>query len=88
VARQELLSVDDVAQIAKLSAKTVRRAIERGDLVGHKVCGRWRIRESDFEAWIERGRFVAVGETSPKRPASSEARGSIAALRRIGREAA
>lgn len=84
----ELLSVDDVAQIAKLSAKTVRRAIDRGELVAHKVCGRWRIRESDFEAWIERGRFVAARETSPKTPANCDARGSIAALRRIGREAA
>lgn len=82
------MSVDEVARIMKLSAKTIRRAIERGELVAHKVCGRWRVREPDLEAWIERGRFVPGAKVPAHAPASPEQRGSLAALQRIGREVA
>jgi excisionase family DNA binding protein len=33
-------------------ANSLYRAIERGELAAYRVSGRWRVRPSDFEAWI------------------------------------
>src|SRR5437660_4154534 len=48
-----LLSVADAVAITRLSDKTIRRAIDRGDLVARKVCGRLRVARNDLDAWID-----------------------------------
>jgi len=80
---RSLLTVRDVATRSKLSEKTVRRAIRRGELIAFKVRGRWRVRESDYEAWIERGRAVPVRAESITFEPLAPVRGSLSALRRI-----
>lgn len=52
-----LLSVDDVAELAGLHPEVVRRAIRRDELKASKLCSRFRIRPSDYEAWIDASRF-------------------------------
>ena len=47
-----LLTPSEVAARCTLSAKTVYRAIERGELPAAKLCSRIRVRASDVEAWI------------------------------------
>lgn len=55
-----LLTIDQAAELLQVSAKTVRRAIERGELAAVHVgepdakVKTWRIRAGDLEAWVER----------------------------------
>ena len=49
----ELLTVTQAAEYLKLSDKTVRRGIKKGDLIASKIGNRaWRIRSSDIENYI------------------------------------
>jgi excisionase family DNA binding protein len=86
---QRLLTVDDVAERAQLSTKTIYRALERGQLRGAKLGGRgarggaWRIHPLDFDAWYEgsvpTSLMAPQRQTRPRRPATSQ-RGSLRAL--------
>jgi len=55
VARPAHYSVDGAAEFAGVEAKTVRRAIERGDLRAYRPRGGRliRIRAADLDAWLE-----------------------------------
>jgi excisionase family DNA binding protein len=63
----EFLTVAEIAQILKLNQQTVRNWIDQGTLPALHVGRRVRIRRSDFEALLERGRQArpAVPEKSP-----------------------
>jgi excisionase family DNA binding protein len=50
----EILEVKDVAQILKVSTRTVIRLAERGELTAFKVGDLWRFRRSDVNDYIER----------------------------------
>lgn len=58
----KLLTVQDVAETMKVSEKTVRRLIKRGDLAAYKVGkrGQLRVEECDLEQYLEAQR-VEVG---------------------------
>lgn len=60
-----LLTVQEVADTMKVSGKTVRRLIKRGDLVAYKVGdrGQLRIKQRDLEQYVEAQR-VEVEETT------------------------
>lgn len=60
-----LLTVQDVADTIKVSEKTVRRLIKRGDLAAYKVGerGQLRVKECDLERYVEAQR-VEVGSTA------------------------
>lgn len=77
-ATERLLTVTEVAERCQLSAKTVYRAIERGEIAAHRICSRIRVRESEIEAWITRSRVVTeatplhrIPVTRPAAPAGS-----------------
>lgn len=46
------LSINDAAELTGLSAKTIRRAISRGDLASFRIGTRITLRPSDVEAWL------------------------------------
>ena len=46
-------SISDVARLLQVSVKTVRRWIERGELIGHRFGRQWRIHFGDLEAFIK-----------------------------------
>jgi excisionase family DNA binding protein len=46
------LKVAEVADSLKVSTRTVRRWIERGDLVAHRLGGAIRISETDLRAFL------------------------------------
>jgi excisionase family DNA binding protein len=85
--RGPLLTVREVADRARFSVKTVRRAIERGQLIASKVSGRWLVWESDFLAWIDRGRYVPQSASHASVDPVVPVRGSRAALREIEAQA-
>jgi excisionase family DNA binding protein len=62
-----LLSIPVVAERLGCSTAVVRSYVRRGELIAHSVAGRWQVRESDVEAFLERHRVP--GE--PPQPASS-----------------
>ena len=49
---EHLLTVADVAERCRLSAKAVRGAINRGELRASKLCDRWRVLPADFREWL------------------------------------
>jgi excisionase family DNA binding protein len=58
--RQEYLTIQEAAEVAGLSAKTIRNAAYRGELVaGGKPI---RIRRSDLDAWLARGRPAVTAD--------------------------
>ena len=54
MASEEILEVKDVANILKVSTRTVIRLAERGELVSFKIGDLWRFRRSDVDEYIRR----------------------------------
>ena len=48
-----LLTIEDVAHHCRVSQRTIRRWIERGELVAHRLGRQWRIVRKDLEAFIK-----------------------------------
>ena len=65
----EFLTVADIARILKLNQQTVRNWIDQGSLPALRVGRRVRVRRSDFDTLLERGRTAA-----PTGPEGSPAR--------------
>lgn len=84
----KLLTVEEVATRSGFGPKAVRKAIRRGELRAHNLCGRWRIREEDYDAWVDAATFVPSALVEVGDPPAPRTRGSLAALRRIEAEAA
>jgi excisionase family DNA binding protein len=59
-----MLSPAEVARLAGLSRSAVYRAIERGEVVASRLCGRLRVDRGEFEIWKARQRV------RPRQPAS------------------
>ena len=57
-AEESFLTVAEVAELLKLNQQTVRNWIDQGTLPALHVGRRVRVRRSDFEALLERGRTV------------------------------
>lgn len=54
IVASEILEPKDVAQLLKVSIRTVTRLAEKGELLGFKVGDLWRFHSSDVEDYIER----------------------------------
>lgn len=50
------LTTEDVLGCLKVNARTVYRLIRSGELPAVRIGRQWRIRQTDFEAWLERQR--------------------------------
>jgi len=48
----EYLTIDQVAELLNVSAKTIRRLVRRSELPGFKVGGQWRIKRADIDEWV------------------------------------
>jgi len=59
---EELFTVEEVAERLKLSQKTIRRLIERGDLPAIRFDRVIRIKQADLEAFLEKRRLVTGEE--------------------------
>lgn len=82
-----LLTIDQVAERCQVSTKTVKRAIDAGDLRASQLAERgcWRIYEADVDEWIEaranrprepRGLATATKPIHPERVAAPRRRAS------------
>jgi excisionase family DNA binding protein len=49
---EQLLTIDDVAALCRVSTKTVRRWIKTRELTAAKLGAQWRIRPRDLDLFI------------------------------------
>lgn len=54
LAMDQILTLGEIADLLKLSERTVYAMASAGELPAFKVRGQWRMRTSDFESWVER----------------------------------
>lgn len=79
------LTIEEVAELGRVSHKTVRRAISSGALQAFKPGLRWVIREADAVDWIEAHPAVAAVPRARRPRASRPAAGSVSRLRELER---
>ena len=48
-----LFTLEQTARHLQASTKTIRRWIDAGELVAHKIGGQWRISEPDLQTFIK-----------------------------------
>ena len=51
-----LLTIKQAAEHLQVSSKTLRRWIDAGDLIAHRLGRQWRISETDLQTFIRMGR--------------------------------
>ena len=49
---ENYLTLKDVAELLKLSEKTIYRLAQQGEIPAFKVGGSWRFRASDIQQWV------------------------------------
>lgn len=49
----EILTLQEVANLLKVAAKTVYAMAQTGEMPAFKVRGQWRFRRADLDAWIQ-----------------------------------
>ena len=54
---QPLLTIPQTADVLQVSEKTVRRWIDSGELVAHKIGRQWRISDADLDTFIKMRRM-------------------------------
>jgi excisionase family DNA binding protein len=47
-----LLTLREVADVLRLSTRTVREYVQRGEIEGRIIGGRWRFRRADLDAFF------------------------------------
>ena len=69
-----LLTIQEVAETMRISEKTVRRLIKRGDLIAYKVGdrGQLRIKEQDLGEYLESQRVSPRKREQPKEEATDK----------------
>lgn len=69
-----LLTIQEVAETMRISEKTVRRLIKRGDLVAYKTGdrGQLRVKEQDLDEYIESQRVSPRMGEQPKEEATDK----------------
>jgi excisionase family DNA binding protein len=65
--RDNPITIDEAAKLAKCSYHTIHRAIKRGDLTAYKPGKTVLILEKDFTAWFQSKRIHVVQAGRPRR---------------------
>jgi excisionase family DNA binding protein len=85
----DLLTIQQVAERCHVSTKTVRRAIDRGELRASQLAkrGAWVVLLHDFEVWLDlrANRPRAATEEPARQPAAIPLPGAPRPARRSGR---
>jgi len=53
IVMQELLTVEEVAKILRVSKDTVWRLLRNKELAGYRVSGSWRIHPDDLKKYLD-----------------------------------
>jgi excisionase family DNA binding protein len=49
---EKLLTLREAAEVLRLSTRTVREYVQRGEIEGRIIGGRWRFRRADLDAFF------------------------------------
>ena len=49
----QLLTLKEAAEMLRLSTRTVREYVQRGEIKGRLIGGRWRFKRADLDAFFE-----------------------------------
>ena len=77
-----VMTIADLERFSGFCGRTIRRAIDAGELPASKIRNRWLVWPADYRAWIDAGRVAR--KTKPRTdqsPGSSAAPGSIERLK-------
>jgi excisionase family DNA binding protein len=50
---EHLLTLREAAEVLRLNPRTVRGYVQRGEIEGRIIGGRWRFRRADLDAFFE-----------------------------------
>jgi excisionase family DNA binding protein len=50
---ERLLTLREAAEVLRLSTRTLREYVSRGEIEGRIIGGRWRFRRADLDAFFE-----------------------------------
>jgi excisionase family DNA binding protein len=50
---EKLLTLREAAEVLRLSTRTLREYVRRGEIEGRIIGGRWRFRRADLDAFFE-----------------------------------
>lgn len=72
-----MFTIQEVADKMKVSNKTIRRLIKRGDLVAYRVGdrGQLRVKADDLEQYLEKQRVQVTTRHEPSDAATSQREG-------------
>ena len=55
---ERLMTTEEVAEVLRIDAVTVRRLIGRGELVAYRTAGEYRVSPADLEKFVESQRVI------------------------------
>lgn len=64
---EKLYTVEEVAELASVTGRTIRNYLKSGRLVGRKIGGQWRFPESEVQ------RLLSGADSQPVKPAEQSA---------------
>jgi excisionase family DNA binding protein len=62
-----LLTIPDIAERDQVNEKTVRRWIQSGDLIAHKLGAQWRVTEDDHALFLRERRGLNLRGSGDQR---------------------
>ena len=69
--RDDILTISDVANLLKVTEKTLYGLAQKGDLPGFKVGGQWRFQRAAIDTWIQVKTQAASTQTTSDGAASA-----------------
>lgn len=63
---EEILTLQELAELLKLSERTIYNYAQRGIIPGIKIGAAWRFRKGDVDQWLEEQRRITDESTSKR----------------------
>jgi excisionase family DNA binding protein len=65
---ERMMTTEEVAELLRIDAVTVRRLATRGELTAYRIAGEYRFTPAGVESFVESQRIVVSMEPGPKHP--------------------
>ncbi len=65
---ERMMTTEEVAELLRIDAVTVRRLATRGELTAYRIAGEYRFTPAGVESYVESQRIVVSMEPGPKHP--------------------
>lgn len=68
ITKERMMTTEEVAELLRIDAVTVRRLATRGELIAYRIAGEYRFTPTGVENFVESQRIVVSIEPGPKHP--------------------